>query len=51
MELIAAYRRQRQGYTARRIVASQRFEGEYDHLSRYGEWDQTKPAEPQEVGG
>lgn len=49
-ELVAAYQARRQGYTARRIVQSQRFEGDFDHLSRYGEWDHGTPPSPQEVG-
>lgn len=37
--LIAAYFDHNQGYLSRRAVARQRFEGEFDHLARYGEWD------------
>lgn len=29
------------GYTSRRAVETQKFEGNYDHLARYGEWDET----------
>ncbi len=49
-ELIEAYQSRMQGYTARRIVESQSFGGDFDHLSRFGEWDHTMRAEPQEVG-
>ncbi len=49
-ELIAAYQSRAQGYTARRIAASQSFGGDYDHLSRYGEWNHTMRAEGQKVG-
>ncbi|MEJ2019162.1 MAG: double-strand break repair protein AddB [Maritimibacter sp.] len=49
-ELIAAYQSRMQGYTARRIAASQSFGGDYDHLSRYGEWNHTMRAEGQKVG-
>ena len=38
-ELIRAYFSQDQGYLARRAVAKQRFEGDYEHLARFGEWD------------
>ena len=50
VELIEAYQQRAQGYTARRVVESQRFDGDYDHLSRYGEWDHTDRAIPVEVG-
>ena len=40
--LIAAYQHRAQGYTARRAVPeTARFAGDYDHLSRFGEWDTT----------
>ncbi len=29
------------GYTSRRANETLRFEGAYDHLARYGEWDET----------
>lgn len=50
VELISRYKAHAQGYTARRVVETQRFEGDYDHLSRYGEWDHDAPPEPGEVG-
>ena len=37
--LIAAYQSADQGYAARRAMASVRFDGDFDHLARYGEWD------------
>jgi ATP-dependent helicase/nuclease subunit B len=40
-KLIAAYARPSQGYTARRAMRSERDVSDYDHLSRYGEWDMT----------
>ncbi len=49
-ELLSAYRERAQGYTARRVAESQRFDTDYDHLSRYGEWDHTDPAKPTMVG-
>lgn len=50
VELIAKYRNRAQGYTARRLAEKTRFEGDYDHLARYGEWDHATPATPLEVG-
>ena len=35
---------------SRRAVASTGFEGDYDHLARYGEWDETDLPQAQEVG-
>jgi double-strand break repair protein AddB len=40
--LIAAYGRPQQGYTARRAMKSERDMSDYDHLSRFGEWDMTR---------
>ncbi|MEZ5753429.1 MAG: double-strand break repair protein AddB [Paracoccaceae bacterium] len=48
--LISHYARPGAGYTARRAVQKERFEGDYDHLSRHGEWDTTTPPSPQKVG-
>lgn len=48
--LIAHYTHHGNGYTARRAVQKERFEGDYDHLSRYGEWDTTAPPKPEAVG-
>lgn len=39
--LIAAYAQPSQGYTARRALKSERDASDYDHLSRFGEWDMT----------
>jgi ATP-dependent helicase/nuclease subunit B len=49
--LIAHYSHEAAGYTARRAVQKERFEGDYDHLSRYGEWDTTSHPRSQPVGG
>jgi double-strand break repair protein AddB len=38
------------GYTSRRAVFEMRGEREFDHLARYGEWDETEPAKVQPVG-
>jgi RecB family exonuclease len=50
VELIEAYARREQGYTARRVVETQRFAGDYDHLSRFGEWDHATRPSSEEVG-
>lgn len=49
--LIGHYRQEAAGYTARRAVQKERFEGDYDHLSRFGEWDTTAQPKAQNVGG
>jgi ATP-dependent helicase/nuclease subunit B len=38
-DLIAHWRRPERGYPSRRSKFKVRFEGEYDHLARHGEWD------------
>ena len=49
--LIGHYRQETAGYTARRAVQRETFVGDYDHLSRHGEWETTDPARPEDVGG
>ena len=44
VKLIRAYQGENQGYTARRAVFDTRYPGDYDHLSRFGEWDMTDRA-------
>jgi ATP-dependent helicase/nuclease subunit B len=48
--LIAAFARPRQGYTARRALESVRDANDYDHLSRFGEWDLTDDPVPEDLG-
>lgn len=48
--LIGHYTHEAAGYTARRAVQKERFEGDYDHLSRYGEWDTTAHPAAETVG-
>ena len=48
--LIAHYGQEASGYTARRAVQKERFAGDYDHLSRLGEWDTTDDPVPARVG-
>ena len=49
-ELLQTFMDEDQGYTARRAMARVRFEGDYDHLARTGEWDDTQPALHLKVG-
>ena len=48
--LISSYNDRSRGYSARRAVFETRWEGEYDHLSRFGEWDHTQKPESEVVG-
>ncbi len=48
--LIRAYSSPTQGYLSRRAVQEQRFEGDYDHLARFGEWDNSQAGSDEEVG-
>jgi double-strand break repair protein AddB len=50
LALLAAYRDPARGYTSRRAVDLQGFGGDYDHLARFGEWDQSAPVRGEEVG-
>lgn len=50
IRLIAQYQRRTRGYTARRAKQKVRFEGDYDHLARFGEWDDSDTAMPEDVG-
>lgn len=47
--LIAAYLDLDQGFTARRMMEKDTFEGEFDHLARFGEWDTSDPAQPEDL--
>lgn len=48
--LIAAWSSPDQGYAARRMLFSERERSDYDHLARYGEWEQQDTPVPQKVG-
>ena len=50
LRLIARYAQRATGYTSRRAVLSDRIDGDYDHLARYGEWQMTDHAAPTPVG-
>ena len=45
--LISEYNNQNRGYLARRAVFETRWDGDYDHLSRFGEWDHTQLHKPE----
>ena len=49
-QLIAHYFDEGTGFTARRAVQKERFAGDYDHLSRYGEWETTDTPVAEDVG-
>lgn len=48
-KLIMAYAQPAKGYTARRAMQSVRDVSDYDHLSRFGEWDMTAEAVPEDM--
>ena len=50
IHLIEQYQVRETGYTARRAVFQDRFEGDYDHLARYGEWEMSDRATAEIVG-
>lgn len=50
LKLLTAYDDPAQGYAARRAVIDRPYPGDYDHLARYGEWDNTAEATHIEVG-
>ncbi len=51
VKLLAHYRRGDSGFTARRAMMKRDAPSDYDHLSRFGEWDLSDRAAPQPVGG
>ena len=48
-ELIKKYLKPSQGFTSRRYMSRMRYDGDYDHLARYGEWDETSLASDTET--
>ena len=48
--LIGAYQKPEQGYTSRRALFDANLGGDYDHLARFGEWQLSDAAKPQDVG-
>ena len=50
VQLLAAYRNPALGYTSRRVIEKQEYRGDYDHLARYGEWDEADKPTTSDVG-
>ncbi|CAN1562671.1 addB_alphas, double-strand break repair protein AddB [Paracoccaceae bacterium] len=48
-KLITAYAQPSKGYTARRALQKVTDKSDYDHLSRFGEWDMTAIAKPEDM--
>lgn len=48
--LLSAYLTQTKGFSSRRAMEKVRFEGDYDHLARFGEWTDSTPVTPEDVG-
>jgi double-strand break repair protein AddB len=48
-KLLEAYLDPEQGFTSRRMMEKAIFSGEYDHLARYGEWDASDDAAPEDL--
>lgn len=49
LRLMAAYLEPEQGYTSRRAMESVSYDGDYDHLARFGEWDDTAAPKPEDL--
>ena len=45
--LIAAYTAGQKGYTSRRAMEKMQYSYDYDHLARFGEWDESDASEPE----
>lgn len=50
VELIGLYLSGERGFTARLAMERSDHAGDYDHLSRHGEWDMTQAARPERLG-
>ncbi|KMW58919.1 ATP-dependent nuclease subunit B [Candidatus Rhodobacter oscarellae] len=48
--LLAAFQDRSRGYSSRRAVNRQSVQGDYDHLARFGEWDESHPPQNEDVG-
>ena len=46
-KLLTRFAQANTGYIARRAREAQPFEGDYDHLSRFGEWDESSQTTPE----
>ena len=47
--LLTAYSEESTGYVSRRAMEKVRYDGDYDHLARFGEWDATARTKPRPV--
>ena len=43
IDLFSEYHTAEKGYPSRRAMESVRWGGDFDHLARFGEWDDTEP--------
>lgn len=48
--LLDHYLNENSGFTSRYAMEEMKFEGDYDHLARFGEWDETQEAKTERVG-
>lgn len=48
-DLIDRYFEETQGYTSRRALQKDADKGDYDHLARFGEWDRSTVATPEDL--
>ena len=49
-QLIEHYMNESNGFISRRAMEQVKFEGDFDHLARFGEWDETQEAVIVKVG-
>ena len=47
--LLTRWQTETQGFTARRLLWDKKTRNDYDHLSRFGEWDVSQPAQPEHL--
>lgn len=50
LELIGSYFKHSQGYTSRRAMTKMGYAGDFDHLARFGEWDESQTPNGVDVG-
>jgi double-strand break repair protein AddB len=50
VRLLSLYMQETTGFTARRALMKTTDISDYDHLSRFGEWDLTQPGRPERMG-
>ncbi len=48
-DLVALFQDPGKGFTSRHAVKSERMDGEYDHLARFGEWDDADDPLPEDL--